>query len=267
MMSFCCVMAADLDPFEVVLQSLVQQRSDVRFEAALVAFDRQHIVAALVDDLRRDGFLRAHRIDADDRIFDIYQVQQQWDRRDLVGLFRRRYLAQSQPLLAGPDTHQMQGAELMLLIMRPTPVRPTQCLAVDAQELRSRRTHQRVQPLGKTTLKRLRLQPLQHTPDAVPGRNAVGQFQRLLQPVLSTVGPGENRCRTVRSGQHATHRNCHDINQQMLPVDRRPRVRQFRKPVLQPTHPHRDRIRSIGHVCLRESKPRQPHAAAPPTSF
>lgn len=66
---------ADFHASKVVLQSLVQQRLYGLLQVLLVALHRQYIVAALVDDLCGDGFLSSHRVDADDRVFDIHQVQ------------------------------------------------------------------------------------------------------------------------------------------------------------------------------------------------
>jgi hypothetical protein len=66
---------------------------DRLLEVALVAFEPQHIVAALGDNLLGDGALAAHGIDGHETPLEIKQLQQLRDRRDLVGLFLRRLLA------------------------------------------------------------------------------------------------------------------------------------------------------------------------------
>ena len=164
---------------EVILQVRFQQRLHVLFQQPLVAFHWQHVVAAFVDDLSGDRRLSAHRVDADARVFDVHQNQQQRARSDLVGLLRCCDLPQSQALLAGPDTHQMQRSELMPSIMRPP-----QRLVVDAEKICPCRTDQRIGLLGKALLKRLRVQLHQHTSDAVFRRDSVRQVQIPDQPVI-----------------------------------------------------------------------------------
>ena len=77
-------------------------------EVALVAFEPQHIFPALGDDLFSDGVLAAHRIDGHDAPLEFKQLQQLWDRCDLVGLFLRRFLAQNEPIGTRPSADHVQ---------------------------------------------------------------------------------------------------------------------------------------------------------------
>jgi len=106
-------------------------------------------------------------------------------------------------------------------------VRVPHSLAVDTQELLFDRADQGVQPLDKASLKRIQRQPLQHAPDAVFRRDAVPQFQRLLQPDLSTIRSRIAPRQPVCSRQHNTHRNDHRIHQPVLTIDRGAKARQF----------------------------------------
>ena len=74
----------------------------------LISFQRQGIIAALIDDLLRDGALAIKRIDRDDGAFQRQHRKQFWHRGDLVRLRIRSDLAKHHALLASPGADHMQ---------------------------------------------------------------------------------------------------------------------------------------------------------------
>ena len=77
-------------------------------QCALVAFQRQRIVAALIDDLLSDRTLAVERIGGHDRAFQRQHLQQLRHRGDLVRLGIRSNLRQHQPLFAAPGADHVQ---------------------------------------------------------------------------------------------------------------------------------------------------------------
>ena len=77
-------------------------------QRALVALQRQDIVAALIDDLLGDVALAVERVDGHDRALEREHLQQLRHRGDLVGLGVGGDLRQHQALLAAPGADHVQ---------------------------------------------------------------------------------------------------------------------------------------------------------------
>jgi hypothetical protein len=65
----------------------------------VIALECQEIVATLVQDVRSNGGLTAHRINGDNAACDGEQVEQGWNSRDLVRLLIRFDLAYNETAL------------------------------------------------------------------------------------------------------------------------------------------------------------------------
>ena len=70
-----------------------QEAADVVVQAALVAFQRQNVVGALLDNLGGYGALAVERVGGDDAALQRKQFQQLRHGGDLVGLLIHRQLA------------------------------------------------------------------------------------------------------------------------------------------------------------------------------
>ena len=128
-----------------VTRNIVEQRG-------LVAFQGQHVVAALVDDLFGDVPLATHRIGGDGASFEVEKPQKLGNRRDLVRLLVCGDLRQNQPLLARPRADHVQGRLFARRVKGAA-----QRLAVDrnhAGRLLRKRPHE----LGETCAKRNRIE-------------------------------------------------------------------------------------------------------------
>ena len=72
-----------------------------------------------VDDVACDLLLAAHGVDRDQRVGQVDLLQEQGDRRDLVGLLLGGDLAQGDPFLAGPGADDVQRAEAVRRVVGP----------------------------------------------------------------------------------------------------------------------------------------------------
>ncbi len=61
---------------EVLTGGHLEEVPDALLQRALIAFEAEHIVTALGDDLCGDGALTAHRIDGDDATCELEELQQ-----------------------------------------------------------------------------------------------------------------------------------------------------------------------------------------------
>ena len=95
-------------------------------QRGLIAFQRQGIIAALIDDLLSDGALAVERVHGHDRALQRQHRQQFRHRGDLVRLRIRSDLAQHHALLAAPGADHVQGRFAAGLV-----VRAAQNLAID----------------------------------------------------------------------------------------------------------------------------------------
>ena len=103
---------------QVGLNRLAKDFRDFRREFRLVVLDRDYVVSASLDNLFDDRFLTAHRVDRDDGIAQVDLLQQLGNRRDFIGFFLRRDLAQRVPLLACPGADNVHCPEAFGRVVR-----------------------------------------------------------------------------------------------------------------------------------------------------
>src|ERR1700736_4605093 len=77
---------AELKALEVGLQRRVETVLDVLVQVRLVVLDREEVTPTTGDDLGGDLPLASHRVDRHQRTGKVEQLQQSWDRRDLIRL-------------------------------------------------------------------------------------------------------------------------------------------------------------------------------------
>ncbi len=87
-------------------------------QLGMVGLERQNVLPTAGDDLGRDLFLTAHRVDGDRGATQIEQFQQQRNGRDFVGFAIYGDLPQRQPGVAGPGRNQMQRILTGRLLVR-----------------------------------------------------------------------------------------------------------------------------------------------------
>ena len=89
-------------------RGIVEEGADIVVQAALVALQSKHVVAALFGDLRSNCPLAVQRIRGHDAAFQRQHLQKLRHCRDLVGLVIDRDLAEQEPLIGGPGMHHVQ---------------------------------------------------------------------------------------------------------------------------------------------------------------
>ncbi len=80
---------------------LARERFGVVAQRALIAFERQNVIALFIDDLARDIALAVHGFDGDDGTLDGQHVEQGGNGEDLVGLFAHLGRRQHEALARG----------------------------------------------------------------------------------------------------------------------------------------------------------------------
>ena len=144
--------AADLGIGKPIGFLLCAEQVNIVAQAALVAFQRQHVVGLLVDDLLCDVALAAHRIDGDDRAFDRHQVEQFRDCHYFVRLLRHLDLAEHEALAGGEGGDHVDRRLAALAV-----VGAAQGLAVDRDHA-FRRAGQRGDPGDEAALELIGIQ-------------------------------------------------------------------------------------------------------------
>lgn len=156
------------------------------------------------DELFRDGRLRSHRVDRDDRSADVDQLQKFGNRRALsteeqgIGFFRGRDLSQRQAEVRRPDADRMQRSQPAGPV-----VAASQRLAVNRQNRLfdtggyRRLFTQGCQPTDEAGLKTSRVEDRQNSPNDILPRNAVGQLQQRQSQASFQQSPLGNRGWTI----------------------------------------------------------------------
>jgi len=73
----------------------------------LVALQCQHVVAPALHNLRGNVLLASRGVDRDDSVLHVDNVQQFWDRGNLVGFLLGRHLPQGDAVVRGPGAHEV----------------------------------------------------------------------------------------------------------------------------------------------------------------
>jgi hypothetical protein len=191
-----------------VLQGLLKRVLDVLIEMGLVLLDSQHVLAPFVDDSRGDLFLTAHGIDRHHGPFQIQQLEQFGNGRDLVRFRIGRDLAQGQVVLHRPGADQVQGR-----LTDRTPRRTTLGLPIngDGPQFRPRERdggqampfHQCGHPVGETRLEGQRVEEAEDATEGIVRRHTPRQGQKGFQPValrLSVIGDLEPAIGSTEDG-------------------------------------------------------------------
>ena len=85
-----------------------EELPDIIMQAALIAFQGEHVIGFAGHDAGRDGGLCPHGVDADDQAFESQHGEQFRDGRDLVALGINRRLAKHQTSFAGIGRNHVQ---------------------------------------------------------------------------------------------------------------------------------------------------------------
>ena len=179
-------------------------------ELLLISLQRDRVVGALLHDLLHDLPLTPHRVDGDDGALQFEQIEQLWNRRDLVRLFGRRDLAEQHPVLRSPRVHEMQRRAPGRAVERSS-----QGLAVDRDEHAINGSGERSHPRDEAVSERLRVEPDEHPAEGVVARRPARQFEELAERGLVRAGVHLHVVPTLRTADHGQDRDGHDVEQEM----------------------------------------------------
>ena len=187
------------------------RRLDVLQQPGLVLLDGQDVVRPRVSDLLGDVLLAAHGVDAHQRPFQVQQLQQLGDGRDLVALVLDGDQAQRQAGRAGPGADQVQG-----LVAGRAVARAAQGLAVDRHLARHQVGHGG-HPTPEAGLELHGVDQGEEAAEGVVGGDAVGQLQEAAQPLQLGVAEALDGHPVVRTAQDSTQGHRNHI-QQLVPL-------------------------------------------------
>src|ERR1700722_1531087 len=219
------LIAVVLHLFKVVLGRLRKALFDFGQQGWLILFDREHVVAAAFDDLRGNLLLTAHRVDGHQGAVNVQEFQQLGNRRNFIGLLLHRHLAQAQRIRRGPGADDVQG-------LQTADAGATQRLAIDGNRRQAKCLMQGIHPGAEASLKPLRTQTLKHTLKGVMRRNAVGQTQEFLEPILAALAKSHDLLPIIAATDGGTERDRDDVQQQMLAAANAARIFEFAKVLL-----------------------------------
>lgn len=185
---------------EALLQYALQTR--------LVAFDGQQVVGFLLQDLRGDLALAAHRVDADQIAFDQQCVEQLGDGADLVALAIDLLLPQHEAGLRGKRAHQVDRPVLPV-------ARPAHRLAIDRKRAAAHRRDDPAHPASERVFERARIEDAEHPVEGVVRRDAALELQKALEPGHLVLGPERHVFEAVHVAQHRTDGDRQDLPQVM----------------------------------------------------
>ena len=94
---------------------------DIGFERGLIAFESEEIIGAMGDDFVGDFDLTAHRVDGDERAFELLGfgelIEQLGNGGDFIAFLGNRQLRQGQAGVGGVSAERMQGLQALALVV------------------------------------------------------------------------------------------------------------------------------------------------------
>ncbi len=159
------------DPREAVRCRRGEAHLDILLQCPLIAFESQHIVAPLVEDLLGNRPLAAHGVDGHDTASDGQLLQEFGQGGDLIGFRVDGDLGEDQPVRCRPGTHHMDRS-LAGGIMR-SPDR----LAIEGDHFVREDGPHRRHPGPETLLELDRVEDGKHAVEGVVGGDAMREIQ------------------------------------------------------------------------------------------
>ncbi len=166
------------DSGEVVGLGRGNTQLHILVQGALVALERQHIVATLVEDLLGDLPLAAHGINRHQAPSEGQLPQEFGQGGDLIGFVLDLDLSQHQAIGRGPGTHQVDGR----LAAAPI-VRAAKGLAVEGDDLGGQDLCHRFHPALEAAPKLDGIEGGKDPVEGVMGGNAMRQVQEGGEPL------------------------------------------------------------------------------------
>ena len=200
--------SADLIAKRSLIDNGIKEALDFVVEAALIAFQGQHVIGLLLENLGGGIFLAMQRIQRDDTAFQFQQAQQLRHRGDLIGIRRGLDLPQHQAIGARPGRDQFDGPLTLAFV-----VRAAQCLAVKGDDLLVSDLRHGTHPIEKALLKGFGVESRQDSAEGVMRGDAVGEFEELAQP--SFFGEAElfHIGEAISAADDGTGGNEEDVNE------------------------------------------------------
>lgn len=151
---------------------------DILQQTPLIAFQAQHVVAALANDLFGDFLLTTHGIDGDDGAGNIQALQELGNGGDFVGFVVDFHLPQHQAIVLGPRAHQVDGGFFRRMIHAAA-----QTLTVDGDDFAVTQCRQISHPAGKAFAELALIDGREHRAEGIMRGNSVGQIQLFAKPI------------------------------------------------------------------------------------
>lgn len=177
-------------------------------QARLVALHGQQVVGLLLQDLRRDLALTAHRVKADEAALDQQRVEQFGDGPDLVALAIDLLLPQHETVLGGIRAHQVDRPARSV-------ARAAHRLAIDRKRAAAHRRDDPAHPASERFFERARIEDAKHAVEGIVGRDAAVELQEALEPAHLVLGPDRHVFEAVHVAQRRVDGDRQDLLQVM----------------------------------------------------
>ena len=183
---------------------------DLGVQRRLVLLHGQEVLGLPPANRPRDFLLAAHRVDGHYSPGNIQRFQQFRDGRDLVRLGVHRPLPQRDPVGGGEGADHVKAP-------RFRPAGGPHRLAVDRHVLQVRPPADLRHPRSEAGLERIGVQVAEERGEGVVARDAVGQFQVLLEPVQLRLAEDLDGHPVVGPRHHRADRQEDDV-QELVPT-------------------------------------------------
>jgi hypothetical protein len=210
---------------------IVEEQTDIGVQRALVSFERQGIVATLIDDLLGDVALAVERVDGHDCVLESKQFQELGHCGDFVRVGVGGDLREHEALIAAPGADHVQGRLGAGRIERPT-----QHFAVDRDDALAGLGKARHELLEAGT-ELVGIKHTEHPTEGVVRWQASTQSQELAKKLFFLLGQVRHIHARLAAAQKRAQRNQQHLVQIMSPGIARARILKTCKAFRETLHP------------------------------
>lgn len=172
-------------------------------EIALVAFQREDVVAPFGNDFVGDVGVGAHRVDADRVALEFEVFQQPGDGLDLVAFLADKLLGEGDATLHNPCAHRVDGVGFQS-------VAAPQALAVKGDDAVRQKRHESAEVFGEAGFEKVGVDDREDVRKSLRAWDCVGDFDPLPEPFLLDLAEVFDVGEPVHAAEH--RRGGHEKN-------------------------------------------------------
>ena len=193
---------------KISIQVLREMGINAIVECGLISLHRKTVIGLQIDNRRSNFRLTSHGVNRNQSAVDLNQLQQFWNRSDLIALRVRDHLSKADMIHCGPRTHHVNGRFRTGCV-----ITATQRFSINRDDLATCHSVQRSDPAEQTLFKLRWSQRTEHGVKPIVRRNPFRHIQKRAKPFLLCVNELRNSHKVISTADYSAQRHDDHVHQ------------------------------------------------------